>query len=481
MKAEQAPRWKPHDIVIEQELLGCVLIYNESYQWISELVRPEHFFEPIHQDLFDICGKLIGMGRVASPVSLKTYLPEDYIIMEGMTVSQYLARLAASATTIINARDYAVIVRDLADYRAIINVAETAMAPKTGEINPVDLATEAIDRLDAIVAERSIGQVPSLSLGASVVRAVDAAAKAYQTDGALTGMSYGLKDLDWKTSGLQRGELTIIAGRPGMMKTGLALNVTRVLCQADRKGIFFSLEMGDESLSRRLMSDMIFDTHELPHFKIKSGRFDEKEFQHITDAALRLKDLPLRIEQQTGVTLSQMAARARQMKRRQGLDFMVVDHMGHVMASDRYAGNKVNEIGEVSAGLLRLARELDIGMIALCQLNRGVESREDKRPNLSDLRASGNIEEDAATVMMVYRESYYLTNREPRAGTPEYETWQTRMVECWNKLNIIIEKQRDGSTGSIEVYVDVKCNAVRNVGWTRDAWPPLPDQDRLVF
>lgn len=480
MKAVQDPHWQPHDITIEQELLGCVLIHNEVLNWVSETVGPEHFFEPVHQGIFDICGKLIGMGRVANPMTIKSYLPSDFLIMGGVTVSQYLARLAASATTIGNARDYARIIRDLADYRAILEVAETAMAPKTSEIDPVDLATEAIDRLDAIVARRTIGQVPSLTLGASVARAVDSAAKAYQTDGAITGMSYGLKDLDWKTSGLQRGELTVIAGRPGMMKTGLALNIARALCQAGRKGIFFSLEMGDESLSRRIMSDMIFDTQELPHFKMKSGRFAEKDFESIQGAAERLKDFPLRIEQQTGLTLSQMAARARQMKRRQGLDFMVVDHMGHVQASDRYAGNKVNEIGEVSTGLLRLARELDIGMIALCQLNRGVESRDDKRPNLSDLRASGNIEEDAATVMMVYREAYYLTNREPRGGTPEYEAWQAKLMECWNKLSILIEKQRDGATGAIEAFVDVKCNAVRDAGWTRDTWAES-DAERFDF
>lgn len=467
-----------HNIEAEQNLLGALLINNDAYHRVEKIVEARHFFEPIHRNTFEIIGHLISAGKLASPVTLRQFLPADMKIGE-MGAREYLARLAAEAVTIINAPDFARLIRDLSDHRDLDLLARSVIE-QDGTADPSDLASWIIDQADGIVASRSIAQAPSLTLGASVVRAVDAAAKAYQSDGAITGMSYGLRDLDWKTSGLQRGELTIIAGRPGMMKTGLALNVTRILCQAERKGIFFSLEMGDESLSRRLMSDMIFDTHELPHFKIKSGRFDEREFQHITDAALRLKDLPLRIEQQTGVTLSQMAARARQMKRRQGLDFMVVDHMGHVMASDRYAGNKVNEIGEVSTGLLRLARELDIGMIALCQLNRGVESREDKRPNLSDLRASGNIEEDAATVMMVYREAYYLTNREPRAGTPEYETWQTRMVECWNKLNIIIEKQRDGSTGSIEVFVDVKCNAVRNVGWTRDMWPLL-DNERLAF
>lgn len=483
MKAEPDPRWKPHDIQIEQELLGCVLLYNECYQWISETVRPEHFYEGVHAEIYDICGKLIGMGRVASPVTLKTYLPEDYLIMEGVTVSQYLARLAASATTIINARDYAIIVRDLADYRAIIAVAETAMAPKTGEINPVDLATEAIDRLDAIVAERSIGQVPSLTLGASVIRAVDAAAKAYQTDGAITGLSYGLRDLDIKTSGLQRSELTILAGRPGMFKSGLALNVSRSMCMAGHVGIFFSHEMGDVSLSRRIMSDVIFDEYELPHFKMKSGRFTEKDFDHIRDAAVRLKDIEnrLKIEQQSGLTVSQMAARARQMKRRGKLDFMIVDHIGHIATDDRYSGNRNNEIGQITKGLLRLAKELDIGMLALCQLNRGVESRENKKPHLGDLRESGQIEEDAATVLFVYREGYYLANSEPKAGSPEYAIWQDKMVACWNDLDIIVGKQRDGALGTVQVYVDVKCNAVRNAGWTRDVWPPLSDQERLSF
>lgn len=480
MKAVQDPRWKPHDIAVEQELLGCVLLYNESYQWISETVRPEHFYEEVHREIFAICGKLIGMGRVASPVTLKTYLPEDYLIMEGMTVSQYLARLAASATTIINARDFAIIVRDLADYRSIIAVAETAMAPKTSEINPVDLATEAIDRLDAIVAERSIGQVPSLSLGSSVVRAVDAAAKAYQTDGALIGMSFGLRDLDAKTGGLHRSELTILAGRPGQGKSLLALNFSRTLCQAGRKGVFFSLEMGDESLSRRLISDIIFDQAELPHFRIRSGRFAEKDFQLITDAALALKDLPLRIEQQAGLTLSQIGARSRQMKRRQGLDFIVVDHMGHVVASDMYRGNKVHEIGETSSGLLRLAKELDVAVIALSQLSRGVESRDNKRPTLSDLRDSGNLEQDAATVLMVYREMYYLQNSEPKVGTPEYEAWQAKISACINDIEIIVSKQRDGSTGTVRAFVDVRCNAVRDHGWTREAWP-LPDSERFVF
>lgn len=480
MKAVSDPLRGPHDIQIEQEVLGCILLYNQAHQLIADILRVEHFFEPLHQELYDICSELIMAGKSATPSTVKSFLPNDFEIQDGMKVSQYLARLAASATTIISVRDFATIIRDLADYRSILNIVEMAATVKGIDSDPQKAATAAIDRLDAIVAERSIGQVPSLSLGASVARAVDAAAKAYQADGALIGMATGFKELDAKTGGLHRSELTILAGRPGQGKSMLALNFSRTLCQAGRKGVFFSLEMGDESLSRRLISDIIFDQVELPHFRIRSGQFAEKEFQLITDAATALKDLPLRIEQQAGLTLSQICARSRQMKRRQGLDFIVVDHMGHVVASDLYRGNKVNEIGETSSGLLRLAKELDVAVIALSQLSRGVESRENKRPTLSDLRDSGNLEQDAATVLMVYREAYYLSNAEPKAKTPEYEVWQTKMTACLNDIEVIVSKQRDGSVGTVRAFVDVRCNAVRDHGWTREAWSLL-DSERFVF
>jgi replicative DNA helicase len=481
MKRETPAQYGPHDIQAEQELLGCLLLYNKTHQFISSIVHPEHFFEPIHQEIYDICGKLITMGKPATPTTVKTFLPADLMIAEGMSVGKYLAKLAASATTMISAPDFAGIVRDLADYRAIMSVVEMAAAVKGIDSDPGKAATAAIDMLDAIVAERTIGNVPSLTLGASVVRAVDAAAKAYQNDGALTGMPYGLRDLDRKTSGLAKGELTILAGRPGMMKTGLALNFCRSLGKAGHKGIFFSLEMGDESLSRRMISDMLFDRYELPHFRMKAGSINEQDFGRMTEAAKELNDLPLRIEQQTGLSISQIASRARQMKRREGLDFIVVDHIGHVAVEDRYRGNRNNEIGEITKGLLRLARELDVGMVALCQLSRGVESRENKKPSLGDLRDSGELEQDAATVMFVYREAYYLANKEPRAGTAEYEVWQAEMTRCINDLEIIISKQRDGAVGTVRCYVDVTTNAVREQGWTRDAWSNLPDGDRFEF
>lgn len=468
-----------HDIVAEQTLIGLVLIRNEVFPAISENVAAEHFFEEAHQSIWDIVKSLIGMGKLASPITVKEFLPADLKIGE-LSVQVYMARLAAAACTVSEAPHMAAMVRDLADRRAIVGVAEQLATSKP--MDPADLASWGIDELDRIVSQRSMGSVPSLAISASVARAVDSIALAYQNDGKLTGMSWGLSELDRKTSGLAKGELTILAGRPGMMKTGLALNFARALAQAGHSGVLFSLEMGDVSLSRRLLSDMIFDRREVPHFRMKSGRVSEEDFTAIRDAGLDLAKLPLRIEQQTGLTVSTIGARCRQMKRKTGLDFVIVDHMGHVQASDRYAGSKVNEIGEISSGLLRLARELDVAVIALSQLSRGVESRENKRPTISDLRDSGNIEQDAATVLLLYREAYYLQNAEPKIGTAEHQIWQEKMVGCYNELEIIIGKQRDGGTGTVRAYVDVTCNAVRDDGWNRIAASWAADErERFAF
>jgi replicative DNA helicase len=329
--------------------------------------------------------------------------------------------------------------------------------------------------LDKVAVSRSTKATPAVSAGESATRALDAIAQAYQLDGAITGISYGLPELDAKTSGLQRGELTILAGRPGMMKSGLALAVARRMSEAGHKGIFFSLEMKDIQLTRRIFSDIIFETKEVPYNRMRSGRVSEAEFTLIRDAARTLESWPLQIEQDD-VSLSQIASRARQWKRRHGLDYLIVDHIGHVQSADRYRGNKNLELAEISGGLMRLARELDIGVLALCQLNRAVESRDNKRPTLADLRESGAIEQDAATVMFVYREAYYLQNQEPRPGTPEHGVWQEKMIACLNDLEIIIQKQRDGPVGSVQAYVNPGCNAVRPKGWYRDFSQPATEE-----
>lgn len=466
-----------HDIQAEQELIGAVLMNNEVFHAVSEMVSAANFFESIHTQIWEVASTLIGMGKMASPISVRQFLPADMPIGD-TTLQGYLARLAAASCPVSEVMHMAALVRDLADRRTIAGVAAELTDAKPMDVS--ELASWGVEQLDSIIAARNAGQVPSLDLNASVGRAVDQIATAYQNDGALTGMTFGLRDLDRKTSGLAKGELLILAGRPGMFKTGLALNFSRALCQAGHKGVFFSLEMGDVSLSRRLISDMMFDEYELSHFRMKAGRVKEEEFHRITKAAERLACLPLRIEQQSGLSISQISARARQMKRQGGLDFIVVDHMGHVQASDRYRGSKVNEVGEISAGLLRLARELDVAVIALAQLSRGVEGRDNKKPTISDLRDSGNIEQDAATILLVYREAYYLQNAEPKIGTPEYDAWQMKMANCLHDLEIIIGKQRDGATATIRAYVDVTTNAVRDHGWTRETYIPS-QEDAFAF
>ncbi len=460
-----------HDVILEQSLLGCVLMRNDLLPIVAEKVKAADFFESIHGAVFEICSSMISMGKLANPLTIKPFLPADMKIGE-LNVSQYLARLAAESCTANEAPHLAGVIRDLADRRTIAAVG----AELTGaHSDPSELASWGVEELDKVAVSRSTKATPAVSAGESATRALDAIAKAYQLDGAITGISYGLPELDAKTSGLQRGELTILAGRPGMMKSGCALAFARRMSESGHKGMFFSLEMKDVQLTRRIFSDLIFETKEVPYNRMRAGRVSEAEFTLIRDAALTLNEWPLQIEQDD-VSLSQIASRARQRKRRHGLDYLIVDHIGHVQSADRYRGNKNLELAEISGGLMRLARELDIGVLALCQLNRAVEARENKRPSLSDLRESGAIEQDAATVMFVYREAYYLQNQEPRAGTPEHEIWQERMVSCLNDLDIIISKQRDGPTCTVPVYVNPACNAVRPKGWYRDFTQPATEE-----
>ena len=452
--------WQPFSIETEQELLGCILINNAAFEVVQGIVEAGHFFEILHQQLFEIIAALIKAGKTASPVTVKTFLPSDHDI-GGKTVSQYLALLAANATTILNARDFAMTIRDLADRRLIAEVAKS-LDPKNA-VDAAELAAWGVEQLDGIVAQRSHNGAPAVTMKQAVVRAVDATAHAYQNDGKLTGLPYGLSELDHKTLGAQRGELIVIAGRAGMGKTAIGLGVTRNLGKSGFKGMFVSLEMGDVALTQRMLSDEMYDTGKLSYWQIRSGRYHEREFQWLTDAADRLAELPIKIEQQPQLTVSQIGARARQMKRRGGLDFMTVDHLGLVRASDRYAGNKVNETGETTGALKAIAKELDIPVFLLAQVNRGVESRDDKRPGLSDLRSSGDIEQDADTVMFLYREAYYLGLKEPRAGTPEFDIWTMKMEECWDTLEVIVAKQRSGPVGTVKLKCDIAHNAIRNL------------------
>ncbi len=452
--------WQPYSIEAEQSLLGAILMQNDALIAVQDMVSAEHFFEPAHQSIFEICSQLVTMGKLASPVTIKPFLPADVDIC-GMKVSQYIARLAAEAVTIVNCKDFAQVIRDLADLRQIGAVAEE-LRPRGG-VNPIEQAAYGVDALDAIVSGRAIASMRAMKMPETVARAVDAAAHAYQNEGKMLGIPYGLTDLDAKTLGAQRGHLIVIAARPSMGKSALALCIARNMAQQNYAGVFYSLEMGDIELTQRMIADDIFDDGRMTYWQIRSGRFHESVFHRITDAARRLATLPLVIEQQPGLSVSQIAARARQRKRRCKLDFMVIDHLGLISSSGRYSGSRVNEIGEMTAALKGLAKELDCALFLLAQLNRGVESREDKRPRLSDLRESGSIEQDADTVIMLYRKAYYLERSEPPAGSAEFIVWQNEIEQCCNELHLLIEKQRSGPVGTIKCFVDVGCNAVRTL------------------
>jgi len=451
--------WQPISLESEQELLGSVLINNAAYEVVSHIVSADHFSEPIHQTLWGIFEQLISAGKLASPKTVKVFLPSDHDI-GGMTVSQYLAKLAANASTVIYAKDHAQIVRELADRRAIMAVGDQLMAP--GPAETAKLAGWAVDELDAIASANQPESMRAMTMPAAIIRAVDAAATAYQNEGKLLGIPYGLSDLDAKTLGAQRGHLIVIAARPSMGKSAIALCIARNMAKAGYAGVFYSLEMGDIELTQRMIADEIFDDGRMTYWQIRSGRFHESVFQRIQEAAERLSTLPLVIEQQPGLTVSQIAARARQRKRRGKLDFMVVDHLGLIASSGRYSGSRVNEIGEMTASLKGLAKELDCALFLLAQLNRAVESRENKRPQLSDLRESGSIEQDADTVIMLYRKAYYLERSEPAAGSAEFLVWQKDMEECHNELQLLIEKQRAGPVGTVKVFCDIGCNSVRS-------------------
>jgi replicative DNA helicase len=436
--AAPAFRSAPHNIEAEQSLLGAILVNNDAFYRVSDFLEPKHFFEPIHQTIFETAGSLIRMGKVATPVTLKTFVPAETDI-GGMTVGQYLARLAAEATTIINAQDYGRTIYELALRRDLIRIGE-------------DMVNVAFDGFQSFAQALTV--------------AVDMAAKAFQRDGKLSGIATGLRDLDIKMGGLQPSDLIIVAGRPGMGKTALATNIAYNVAKAHRAEVqadgtmksinggivgFFSCEMSAEQLATRIIAERTG----IPSSTIRRGGITEGDFEKIRDYSIELQSLPFYVDETGGLSISQLTARARRLKRQKGLDLLVVDYIQLLQGSGKRGNdNRVQEVTEITTSLKALAKELNVPIIALSQLSRQVESRDDKRPQLSDLRESGSIEQDADVVMFVFREEYYLANKEPRAGTPEYEKWQLDMSLVHGKAEVIIGKQRHGPTGTVELQFE---------------------------
>jgi replicative DNA helicase len=464
-------RSAPHNIEVEQALLGAILINNDAFYRVSDFLLPEHFFERIHQMIFEIMGSLVRSGKSATPITLKTFLPADQEIAPGLNASQYLARLAAEATTIINASDYGRIIYDLHTRRSLITIGEEIV--NTAYDSPVDMPPqeqiEEAERRLYEVAETGRYEGGFQRFAQALTSAVEVAAKAYQRDGKLSGISTGLHDLDRMMGGLQRSDLIVLAGRPGMGKTALATNIAYNVAKAYRAaeptpdgrietangGIvgFFSLEMSAEQLATRIIAEQTG----IASYRIRRGEIEPSDFDRIAEAAREMEIVPFYIDETGGLSIAALAARARRLKRQRGLDLIVVDYIQLLSGSSRKASEgRVQEVTEITTNLKALAKELAVPIIALSQLSRQVESRDDKRPQLSDLRESGSIEQDADVVIFVFREEYYVKNKEPRLGTEEHFKWQAEMEAVHGKAEVIIGKQRHGPTGTVQLQFEAE-------------------------
>jgi replicative DNA helicase len=455
---------EPHSIEAEQCLLGAILINNEAFAYVDNLIASEDFFEPIHCDIFRICASLIRDGKRATPVTLKTFLAGDLNIA-GLTLNQYLARLAAEATTIINASDYAKNIRDLADRRRMIKVAEHFVAElKTISIDTSaeQIVAEAIEELDATTTQhipRSVRAVKIVDAGHDALRRLS---NAMQGGAKTTGISWGLPEIDHRTDGLHRDQLSILAGRPGMCKSALAVHVALSAAEHGHRVFYWSGEMTAEALGQRALTAIAckLTNRRIPYSALRSGyNITKDDYYLLRDAQDRLTDLAIRIDPQPNLTIAQIGMRARRQKNAQGLDLLILDHLHKVRAADRYRGDPTAEIGEISNACASLAKELNIGVLALCQLSRSPEGREDKRPVLSDLRQSGSLEQDADIVLFPYREAYYLLAREPAPGSIEHLAWEEKLAACKDRLEINIAKQRQGATGPVNCFTAIECNA----------------------
>ena len=453
----------PHNIEAEQQLLGAILTNNDVYDRVAGVINESHFYDPVHARIYEIASARIAKNALASPVTLKAFLEDDPGLKE-LGGANYLVRLAGAAISSFAARDYAQMIYDLAIRRKLMDLGKD-ISEKAGRVDvqsePKEQIVEAEQALYALAEAGQTNQGFQSFLSA-VTDAVNVANAAYQRDGGLAGISTGLTDMDKKLGGLHKSDLLILAGRPSMGKTSLATNVAFNIAKAYKRGLrtdgtegavnggvvgFYSLEMSAEQLAARILSE----ASEVPSEQIRRGDMTEPEFRRFVEAAKALEACPLYIDDTPALPISQLAARARRLKREHGLDVLIVDYLQLVRPATA-KDSRVNEVSEITQGLKAIAKELDIPVVALSQLSRQVESRDDKRPQLSDLRESGSIEQDADVVMFVFREEYYKEREKP--GDHDLEAmakWQEEMERLHGRAEVIIGKQRHGPIGTVEM------------------------------
>jgi len=460
----------PRNIEAEQALLGALLANNKAYEKISEFLKAEHFSDPIHVKIYDVIARLIQKGHVADVITLKNYFEQEGTLNDVGGIS-YLVKLSENASPLTNIEYYAQFVYDKYLRRELIatgyDIASEAMSEKIEETTAEQI--EKAERRLFNIAEHGDGQRGLQDFGQVLNSALVMIDKAYQKEGKVSGLPTGMHDLDYRIGGLNDSDLIILAGRPAMGKTALALNIAYNVASymfrdngkldPKEKGVaVFSLEMSAEQLASRVLSN-ITDT---AGQKMRTGDMELGEFNRIAAAVSEYQQLPMYIDDTPGITVSTIRTRARRLKRTKGLGLIIIDYIQLISGSgDRKSeGNRVQEMSEISRGLKMLAKELNVPVIALSQLNRGVEGREDKRPLMSDLRESGSIEQDADIVMFVYRENYYIHNAEPKRNmeeseerfTKRYEDWVQKDKETAHLGEVIIGKHRHGSIGTVKLF-----------------------------
>jgi replicative DNA helicase len=468
VEAQPGYRTPPHNYEAEQGLLGALLVNNAAYERVGDFLRPEHFADPAHGRIFAAVGKLIDRGQIANPVTLKALFDQDGALAE-VGGAQYLVKLAASVVAIVNAEDYGRTVHDLYLRRQLIGVGEDMV----NEAHKHELDTSAKDQIELAeaklfqLAETDQAETGFQTFSKVLSTSIEMAEAAFKRDGKLTGVPTGLTEMDKLLGGLHPSDLVVLAARPGMGKSSLASNIAFNAAvqaidnpEAERfVAAFFSLEMSAEQLATRILAEQIDVSGE----KIRRGELNEGDFRRLVQASQRLERTPFFIDDTPALTVTAVRTRARRLKRQHGLNLIVVDYLQLLRPTvGSKADNRVQEVSDITRSLKAIAKELNVPVLALAQLSRAVEQREDKRPLLADLRESGSIEQDADVVMFIYREEYYHAREVPVRRADEsdekyhdrMERWQARGEEILGIAEVIVGKQRHGPTGTIKLQFD---------------------------
>ena len=439
----------PNNIEAEQSVIGSILLTNEIFDEINILINSKNFYDPMHQKVFAAIEKLIYSGMLANPITLKNHFENE---KDELNIPDYLVKITKFSTSSRQAIEYSKLIYDLYVKRELIKISENVI--DTVKLNDLDNDGQSIienfEKSLFDLAEKGSFNSSIVKFDDAVKMSLETATNAYKNEEGLVGVPTGLTDIDDRLGGLHKSDLIIIAGRPSMGKTALATNIAfnaAKKMQDDNKKssiAFFSLEMSSEQLSTRILAEQ----SRIKSNDIRRGRMSEEEFDKYIETSKNIKELPLYIDETPAISIAALSNRARRIKRLYGLDMVVVDYI-QLMRASNFKEGRVQEISEITQGLKALAKELSVPVVALSQLSRAVEQRDDKKPQLADLRESGSIEQDADVVMFVYREAYYLERKEPRPATVEHAEWQAKMNEVSNLAEIIISKQRHGPTGNI--------------------------------